>query len=105
AVHPGEELRLAFDGDAVLFDHETERFYMDHGLDAFLEREGGLFNTPLGPGPMVPFVRALNAVQKRAERKLFRMALVTARQGQASERAIRTLLSWGIHVDEAHFCG
>lgn len=105
ALHGHEELRLAFDGDAVLFSHETERHYLENGLEAFLQRENELFDVPLEPGPLLPFVRALDGIQKAVGRRLFRTALTTARQGYASERAIRTLAGWGLAFDEAHFCG
>lgn len=100
-----EQLRIAFDGDAVLFSDESERFFRQHGLDAFLQREHDQVEVPLTLGPMMPFVQALVAIQAGAKRGLFRIAMVTARQGLASERAIRTLASYGVHLDEAHFCG
>lgn len=33
------QLRVAFDGDAVLFSDESERIYKAHGLDKFFEHE------------------------------------------------------------------
>lgn len=105
AVAGEKGLRIAFDGDAVLFSDESERFYLEHGLEKFLERESTQVDVPLPDGPMVPFLRAIHQVQDQASEKLFRIALITARQGLASERAIRTLAAWGLGVDEAHFAG
>lgn len=33
------QLRVAFDGDAVLFSDESERIFKAHGLDKFFEHE------------------------------------------------------------------
>lgn len=41
------QLRVAFDGDAVLFSDESERIYKAHGLDKFFEHEKAHENKPL----------------------------------------------------------
>lgn len=41
------QLRVAFDGDAVLFSDESERIVKAHGLDSFFEHEKAHENKPL----------------------------------------------------------
>ena len=105
--HP-DEVRIAFDGDAVLFSDEAERVYQERGLPAFEEHERMRAGEPLPPGPMQPFLRALHALQKSSplgSAMRIRTALVTARSAPAHDRAVRTLMSWDIEVDEAMFLG
>lgn len=104
-ISDDELLRIAVDGDAVLFSNESEKYFRANGLEAFLQHEHENVHVPLELGPIMPFVQALGALEKAAGCKLVRIALVTARQGLASERAIRTLASCGVAIDEAHFCG
>jgi len=104
-VHPGE-VRIAFDGDAVLFSDESERVYQDAGLAAFQAHETARASTPLAPGPFKPLLEALQRLQHEpADAMRVRTALVTARSAPAHERAIRTLMDWHIDVDEAMFLG
>ncbi len=104
-AHPGE-VRIAFDGDAVLFSDEAERVYQAQGLDAFQSHERERAATPLAPGPFKPLLEALHRLQRSPERGMrLRTALVTARSAPAHERAIRTLMQWQINVDEAMFLG
>ena len=105
--HP-HEVRIAFDGDAVLFSDEAERVYQERGLPAFEEHERTRAGEPLPPGPMQPFLRALHPLQKNPppdSAMRIRTALVTARSAPAHDRAVRTLMSWDIEVDEAMFLG
>lgn len=105
--HP-DEIRIAFDGDAVLFSDEAERVFQRDGLDAFQAHEAAKLATPLPPGPFKPLLEALHRLQRAggAEAPIrLRTALVTARSAPAHERAIRTLLAWGLEVDEAMFLG
>ena len=105
AAHP-DEVRIAFDGDAVLFSDEAERVYQAQGLDAFHNHERDRAGTPLAPGPFKPLLEALQRLQREpASRMRIRTALVTARSAPAHERAIRTLMDWQIEVDEAMFLG
>ncbi|MDQ2778423.1 MAG: 5'-nucleotidase [Pseudomonadota bacterium] len=105
AAHPGE-VRIAFDGDAVLFSDEAERVYQSQGLDAFQLHERDRAATPLAPGPFKPLLQALHRLQQRpAAGMRLRTALVTARSAPAHERAVRTLMDWQIEVDEAMFLG
>jgi 5'-nucleotidase len=104
-AHPNE-VRIAFDGDAVLFSDESERVYQDAGLAAFQAHERARAGTPLAPGPFKPLLEALQRLQREpAGAMRVRTALVTARSAPAHERAIRTLMNWHIDVDEAMFLG
>jgi 5'-nucleotidase len=104
-AHP-DEVRIAFDGDAVLFSDEAEAIYQREGLDAFQSHEQAHIDTPLAPGPFKPLLQALHRLQRApASPMRIRTALVTARSAPAHERAIRTLMAWKIDVDEAMFLG
>lgn len=102
-----DEVRIAFDGDAVLFSDEAERVFQREGLDAFTEHETVHALRPLPPGPFKPLLEALGRLQSAgAEAPMkIRTALVTARSAPANERAVRTLMAWNIEVDEAMFLG
>ena len=100
------EVRIAFDGDAVLFSDEAERVFQAKGLDAFQEHEASRVAQPLPEGPFKPLLAALHRLQQAGTPTMqIRTALVTARSAPAHERAIRTLMNWNIHVDEAMFLG
>ncbi len=101
------ELRIAFDGDAVLFSDEAERVYQASGLEAFSRSEQAAAATPLEGGPFRGFLQALHRIQTEFPRdqQPIRTALVTARSAPAHERVIRTLRKWGIRIDEALFLG
>jgi len=104
-THPNE-VRIAFDGDAVLFSDEAERVYQRDGLNAFHNHERERSGTPLAPGPFKPLLEAVHRLQQEPARDMrIRTALVTARSAPAHERAIRTLMAWRIDVDEAMFLG
>jgi 5'-nucleotidase len=106
--HP-DEIRIAFDGDAVLFSDEAEQVFQSKGLDAFVAHESHKASIPLPPGPFKPLLEALHRLQSAATQTghpmKIRTALVTARSAPAHERAIRTLMAWGVTVDEAMFLG
>ena len=104
-AHPNE-VRIAFDGDAVLFSDEAERVYQVGGLDAFQAHELERATTPLAAGPFKPLLLALQRLQHEPSHGMrIRTALVTARSAPAHERAIRTLMEWNIEVDQAMFLG
>jgi 5'-nucleotidase len=104
-AHPAE-VRIAFDGDAVLFSDESERVYQSGGLAAFVSHEREHAGTPMAPGPFKPLLEALHALQREPAGPMrIRTALVTARSVPAHERAIRTLMDWKVDVDEAMFLG
>ena len=105
AAHP-HEVRIAFDGDAVLFSDEAERVFHAQGLNAFQQHETDNVALPLPDGPFKPLLVALHRLQQAATPQMrLRTALVTARSAPAHERAIRTLMNWNIAVDEAMFLG
>ncbi|XP_032058117.1 cytosolic 5'-nucleotidase 1A [Anas acuta] len=104
------QLRVAFDGDAVLFSDESEQIVKAHGLDMFFEHEKAHENKPLAQGPLKGFLEALGKLQKKFYSKGLRMEcpirtyLVTARSAASSgARALKTLRSWGLETDEALF--
>ena len=103
-----DEVRIAFDGDAVLFSDEAERVFQRDGLDAFTRHETAHALKPLPPGPFKPLLEALHRLQAASGTDVpmrVRTALVTARSAPAHERAVRTLMDWNIAVDEALFLG
>jgi 5'-nucleotidase len=100
------EVRIAFDGDAVLFSDEAEQVFQRDGLPAFQQHESDKAVLPLPDGPFKPLLIALHRLQQAGTPKMrLRTALVTARSAPAHERAIRTLMNWNIEVDEAMFLG
>ena len=102
------QIRIAFDGDAVLFSAEAERVFKQRGIDAFNEHERGNVDRPLPKGPFANFLSVLSSLQniyKTQEQAPIRTALVTSRSIPAHERAIKTLREWGVRVDEAFFLG
>jgi 5'-nucleotidase len=105
AAYP-TEVRIAFDGDAVLFSDEAERVFQSDGLDAFQLHERDKATLPLPDGPFKPLLVALHQLQQaQLPQMCIRTALVTARSAPAHERAIRTLMNWNIEVDQAMFLG
>jgi 5'-nucleotidase len=109
SLSPLAEIRIAFDGDAVLFSDEAEQIYQSDGLHAFQEHEREKAHLPLQPGPFQPFLSVLHRIQslyaQRQQKPPIRTALVTARSAPAHKRVIHTLRHWGITVDEAFFLG
>ena len=113
--HPGanvdpdpNELRIAMDGDGVLFDDSSESIFQQQGLEEFQRNEQANADSPMNPGPFLPFMKALRSLQDAAEadRQIsIRTMLITARNAPSHERAIRTLMEMKIEVDEAAFLG
>ena len=104
-AHPNE-VRIAFDGDAVLFSDEAEQVFASQGLSAFQAHERDKASLPLSAGPFKPLLAALHRLQRAGTPSMrIRTALVTARSAPAHERAIRTLMDWNIEVDQAMFLG
>lgn len=102
-----DQLRIAFDGDAVVFGDDSERVSKEQGLDAFHRNEHERAREPLAVGPFRAFLDALHRLQSvfPIEQSPIRTALVTARSAPAHERVIRTLRDWGVRIDEAMFLG
>ncbi len=101
------ELRIAFDGDSVLFSDEAERVFQEQGLEAFIASESANAEKPLEGGPFKPFLRALHVIQQAFPEQEcpIRTALVTARSAPSHERIVKTLRHWGVRLDEAIFLG
>ena len=102
-----KQIRIAFDGDAVLFSDESERIYQEHGLEAFAEHEYANARNPLPEGPFAKLLKTISIIQNDfpKETSPIRTALVTARNAPAHERVIRTLRAWNVRIDEAFFLG
>lgn len=100
-------LKIAFDGDAVLFSDVAERVFKEQGLEAFAASEASSAGEPLPGGPFKPFLEALTRIQAEFDPTdcPIRTALVTSRSAPAHERVIRTLRAWHIRIDEALFLG
>lgn len=105
--HQIRQIRIAFDGDAVLFSDESERIFKEHGLEAFEDNERRNANNPLKAGPFAKFLKTLSELQKDfpGEEAPIRTALVTTRCAPAHERVIRTLRAWDVRIDEVFFLG
>ena len=105
----GNELRIAFDGDAVLFSDHAERVYQEQGIGEFAASEKAAANQPLPVGPFKPFLEALHSLQEEFRQGgqpcPIRTALVTARSAPAHERVVKTLRAWGVRLNESLFLG
>lgn len=101
------QIRIAFDGDAVLFGADSEKIFRKHGLEAFTENERLHAKNPLSAGPFARFLKILSSIQQEfpAKEAPIRTALVTARSAPAHERVVRTLRAWNVRIDEAFFLG
>lgn len=102
-----EQIRIAFDGDAVLFGADSEKIFREKGLEAFSENEKANAKNPLKAGPFARFLQILSSIQQEfpADHAPIRTALVTSRCAPAHERVIRTLRAWNVRIDEAFFLG
>ena len=101
------QIRIAFDGDAVLFSDDSEMIFQSQGLEAFEENERKLAKDPMKAGPFAKFLKTISDLQKElpTEKAPIRTALVTARSAPSHERVIRTLRAWNVRIDEAFFLG
>lgn len=109
-INPDDEIpqiRIAFDGDAVIFSDESERIFQAEGLEAFAEHEQKNAQNPLPEGPFAKLLKTLSLIQKQfpKDESPIRTALVTARNAPAHERVIRTLRAWDVRIDEVFFLG
>ena len=104
---PIDQIRIAFDGDAVIFSDESEKIFQSEGLAAFEEHERLNARKPLPEGPFAKLLSTISHVQKRfgTDHMPIRTALVTSRNAPAHERVIRTLRAWGVRIDEVFFMG
>ena len=101
------QIRIAFDGDAVIFSDEAERIYREKGLRAFEEHEQENAKNPLPEGPFAKLLKTISIIQQRFPKDTapIRTALVTARNAPAHERVILTLRAWNVRIDEVFFLG
>ena len=101
------QLKIAFDGDAVLFSDESEQVYQEQGLQIFTDREKTSADEPLPGGPFKNVLAALHIIQKNypSDDSPLRTALITARSAPTHERVIKTLRAWNIRIDESYFLG
>jgi 5'-nucleotidase len=117
-IHDDEsdlELRIAFDFDGVLAGDTAEKVYQKNkDLSEFHEYEKLHSKEPLEPGLMLKFFQKLSFFQKLENKRLagdplykkvLRTAIITARNAPAHERAVNTLNSWDVNVDEMFFLG
>lgn len=109
-VEPLEQIRIAFDGDAVIFSDESERIFQEYGIEAFEKHERANALNPLPAGPFARVLKAVSFIQshfKNSEGRSIpiRTALVTARSSPSHERVIRTLRAWDVVIDETFFMG
>lgn len=102
-----DEVRIAFDADAVIFDGASQAVFDREGLDGFMRHESELASEPMEPGPFHPFLMALKAIQDKfpEEESPIRTSLVTARNAPAHKRVVNTLRNWGVRIDETYFLG
>ena len=101
-----DQIRIAFDGNAVLFVSESERIYQHEGMQAFMDNERAKADIPLQKGPFAIFLLTIAHIQELfKDNSPIRTALVTSRNAPAHERAIKTLRKWNVHIDEAFFLG
>lgn len=105
--YESELVKIAFDGDAVIFGDESEKVYQKCGLDAFITHERENAKNPLSKGPFFKFLKIISEIQDKfpMESSPIRTALVTARSFSTHERVLGTLEGWGVRVDEAFFQG
>lgn len=105
--HDEGQLKIAFDGDAVIFSDESERVFQEHGLQAFMDHEAKEAKNPLSDGPFKLLLGAIHDIQSRfdADASPIRTALVTARSAPSHERVVRTFRAWDVRIDEALFLG
>ncbi|KAG5856012.1 hypothetical protein ANANG_G00003260 [Anguilla anguilla] len=107
------QLRVAFDGDGVLFSDESEVVFKKKGLEAYTENEDDSEDIPLAEGPLRCFLAALGNMEKKFHAKgLYKPCpvqtyLVTSRDPVISgTRALKTLKSWGLELTQGFFlCG
>jgi 5'-nucleotidase len=106
---PTDQVRIAFDGDAVLFSDDSELVYRTQGLAEFQSVEDAQQDKPLEEGPYAALLKKLSKLQERLPGRVefspVRIAIVTSRSSPAELRVIKTLRQWGVYVDEAFFLG
>jgi 5'-nucleotidase len=110
ALEAPDQIRIAFDGDAVIFSDQSERIYQEQGIEAFERHERENAENPLPAGPFARLLKGLSFIQNNYQPapgspSPIRTALVTARSSPSHERVIRTLRVWDVAIDETFFMG
>lgn len=109
-----KHLRIAFDFDGVLASDESESVMQQAGLEQFQEYEIKNVTQPHHPGPLKELLVRISKIQMVEERyrvthadyvNRIRVSIVTARNAPAHERALNTLKSWDVMVNDAFFLG
>ena len=104
-AHP-QEVRIAFDGDAVLFSDEAERVFRKAASMPSRRTSASRRRRRWPPARSSRCCRHCSGCSTSASTACaIRTALVTARSAPAHERAIRTLMEWNVEIDEAMFLG
>ena len=106
AFQPNKEtkqVRIAFDGDAVIFGDVADKLYKKKGLSEFLRSEQAKAHIPLPEGPFKHLLARINKIQAAfpTGKSPIRTALVTARGSSVLLRPLLTLEHWGLKIDEA----
>ena len=96
--------RIAFDGDAVLFDGTADNVYRTQGMTAFRQHAVDNAHEPMNPGPFHAFLLKLHSIRNRLaiadpSRKHLEISLVTARGAEAMQQVWTTLNAWEIEPD------
>jgi len=101
------QIRIAFDGDAVLFSDESELIYKKEGLNGFAENELQHADDPMNEGPFAKFLKVISDIQNQLEpgQSIIKTALITARNAPSHKRVIKTLRNWNVRIDEVFFLG
>ena len=101
-------VKFGFDADEVLFTSSEYR-YKTEGLASFLQHEKDNEDVPLPAGPFAKFLHKLSQIQQfipgPVELSPLKLAIITARSGDAIQRVVKTLRSWGVYIHETHFLG
>jgi len=105
----GDQVRFAFDADAVIFNEKSEIVNQTKGLPAFHENEDTDQDIPLQEGPHAKLLLKLSKMKERLpgrkEYSPVKLAIMTARNSPAEMRVVKTLRNWEVYVDMAFFLG
>nr|WP_288453554.1 5'-nucleotidase [uncultured Pseudomonas sp.] len=102
-----EQIRFAFDADAVIFSEDSEFIYKTEGMAKFQSNELLNEDVELKDGPFAKLIRVLSTIHRKigSEKSPIKISIVTARNSPAHVRVIKTLRKWNVYVDQAFFLG
>lgn len=111
--HPEEftdqQVRFAFDADAVIFDEMSEYVYQTKGMEEFWSNEDESQDIPLHEGPYANLLKKLSNIKARIPGRIeyspIKLAIFTSRNSPAEMRVVKTLRSWNVYIDQAFFLG